>query len=202
MAEYPKVWVYFVDPWNLFDFVIVVVGIVGLIVKATSGEEVTSAVMVVRLFRLLRLFKLFKQVQGLRITALVMINVLRPITWTFMILLFLMYMFACAGTYSFQSNDPKYFGTLFHSMLACVSVLSRRWVQYFDIEFYGCDKSYTLQDREVHGCDADRQPVIAVIFFPIFLLVMSFMFLNIIVGVIINNYGWTSALVRSTSLQS
>ena len=52
LAEGKEPWLFFSDPWNIFDFFIVVVGFIPI-----GGESGGGAVQVLRLVRLLRVLK-------------------------------------------------------------------------------------------------------------------------------------------------
>ena len=57
---------YFHDGWNVLDFLIVVIGIVGYVLEYSIGENYTLAMTVVRAFRITRLIKLVKRLTELR----------------------------------------------------------------------------------------------------------------------------------------
>ena len=59
---------YFKDSWNVFDFCIVIVGLLGLLVDvlASSVGINTTMLRVLRLFRIVRILRLVKRAQGLK----------------------------------------------------------------------------------------------------------------------------------------
>merc|ERR1712166_1000704 len=108
-----------------------------------------------------------------------------------------MFVFACISSYAFQANDSKYFSSLFLSMIACFSTLTRRWSTYFYVQFYGCDEAYTATNKQHFSCHADPQPFLAVCFFLSFLLIVTFMLGNVVIGIVINQYSYATTLVKS-----
>eukprot|EP00658_Telonema_sp_P-2_P044310 TRINITY_DN32179_c0_g1_i1.p1 TRINITY_DN32179_c0_g1~~TRINITY_DN32179_c0_g1_i1.p1 ORF type:complete len:288 (+),score=58.25 TRINITY_DN32179_c0_g1_i1:144-1007(+) len=196
-AEWPRVWVYFIDPWNQFDLAVVVVGIVQLLLQALTSSSGGEYFLVLRLVRLVRVLKIFKQVQGLRITALSILSVLPSILWCFGLIGLWFYIYACVGTYCFSANDQKYFDTLLHALIACLSALTWRWTTYFEIAYYGCDVTYSDLEKTEFGCDSDRQAVMAVLFFVSFVLVVSLSLGSLVIGLVISTWSYASVKVQT-----
>ena len=69
---------YFLDPWNLFDFVIVALGF------APFGASAVSAV---RLIRILRVFKLVKALPELQMLVVGLANSISSITYVSMLMI-------------------------------------------------------------------------------------------------------------------
>lgn len=98
VAQCPKPWRYFLDSWNIFDFVIVTIGIVDLIVD--TGSE--NVIVVTRLFRLLRILKVVKFIPQLRIIVTTMFASLPSIGYISILLLLLFYIYGVLGVLLFQ----------------------------------------------------------------------------------------------------
>lgn len=187
-GDWPKPWLYFMDWWNVFDFSIVAVGVINLIISSISGSGGADFVMVIRLFRLARVFKMFRQIQQLRIVVSTLFVVLPGVLYVMVVMFMLLYMFAVLGTFLFGANDPVFFGDLGRSGLSCMAIMTRRWIKYFEINFYGCAEYYPVYSpNHLPECDPAVGPnwVMAMGFFSVILLVMSYMFLNTIVGMVI-----------------
>lgn len=99
---------YFKDPWNLFDFVIVVSSFLPI-----GASQVTT----LRLLRLLRLLKLVKVLPKLRRLITGLANSLSSIGYISLLLGLLFYLFAVLGVIMFSSTDPFYFGNLHTALI-------------------------------------------------------------------------------------
>ena len=110
-AEKLQPWVYFVDDWNKFDFII----IVGSLIPGAG-----SAIMLVRLLRLLRVLKLVKKLPQLAIIVSALMMGLNSIGYVAFILLLSIYVFAIWGIVLYEKSDPWHFGLLHDAMLTLI----------------------------------------------------------------------------------
>jgi hypothetical protein len=89
---------YFKDPWNKFDFVLVMLSIVDVVLSSSSDGETpfpASVVRVLRLFRVVRILRIFKTAKSLR-AILMTIILSMPALYNVAMLLFLfIFIFAC-----------------------------------------------------------------------------------------------------------
>lgn len=98
-------------PWVTFDFALVVMGLVGLLILEPianssdgSGSNALGSVMVLRMLRLLRLgrtlrlFKLFSQLSEFLAVLRGLVSSMGLIAGTFFTLVLVLYVFACFGT--------------------------------------------------------------------------------------------------------
>ncbi|MEO0630638.1 MAG: ion transporter, partial [Planctomycetota bacterium] len=90
-------WRFFLDFWNVFDFVIVV-----LCLLPIGAEHAAAA----RLIRLLRVLRLFTAVPRLKIILAAMAHALPSIGYVGILLALLLYVFGVIGTTLFAANDP------------------------------------------------------------------------------------------------
>jgi len=182
VADIPKPWLYFFDYWNVFDFTIVLVGVLGLIFPIGG-----SFVMVIRLFRLARVFKMFKQIQQLRIVASTLFVVLPAVGWILLIMSLLLYIFGCMGAVLFGENDPVYFGNLGKAMISVMPIMTKRWHEYFEIQFYGCADYYpeTAPNYVSECTKSHAQPFFAISFFLSIILLLGYIFLNLMMSMVI-----------------
>ena len=118
LALSPRVWRYGADPWNLFDFVIIVIGVVQFCSKSTYG----ATVVVLRVLRMLRMFNMIKQLPELRLVVGTMLGALPGVCWLGLLMLFIMYIYAVIGVLVFKTNDPMYFGDLAQALLTLFRV--------------------------------------------------------------------------------
>jgi len=201
IAECPRVWLYFHDPWNLFDLFVLVLWLVNII-SSTMSDDIDEplhnhfVVLILRLFKLTQYVHIWSPFQGLKVVMRVTLSVLPNALWIFMVILIMLYMFGCYAAYCFQDNDAKYFDSLFHAIIAGFSIITRRWSIYFYVQYYGCDETYSEQEIANYGCDPNKQPVLALLVFPIFILTVSYIFLQLLLAVICEKWNLVSAKVQ------
>ena len=152
-------------------------------------------VLILRLFKLTQYVHIWSPFQGLKVVMRVTLSVLPNALWIFMVILIMLYMFGCYAAYCFQDNDAKYFDSLFHAIIAGFSIITRRWSIYFYVQYYGCDETYSEQEIANYGCDPNKQPVLALLVFPIFILTVSYIFLQLLLAVICEKWNLVSAKV-------
>jgi voltage-gated sodium channel len=149
---------FFRSGWNLFDLIIV--GISYL----PSSEFFTVA----RLFRILRALRTVSVSPDLQKVVNALLRSLPALGHILILLALLMYVYAAIGTSLFGQIAPKYFGSLHQSVLTLFSVITLEgWVNVMD---------------EV----VPHMPA-AWIYFVTFILFGTFVALNFVVGVIVNN---------------
>ena len=131
IAEGNKPWYYFKDPWNIFDFIIVVAAFLPF-----GG----SSIAILRLLRLLRVLKLIKALPKLQMLVGALLKSIPSMAYVSILLLLLFYIYAVAGVFFFGENDPVHFGNLEISMLSLFrAVTLEDWTDLMYINMYGCD---------------------------------------------------------------
>jgi len=88
---------YFSDAWNIFDFIIVVGALVGIILTETIGLKVGPAATIVRSFRIFRIFRLVKRAKSLRMMFQTFVISLPALINIGGLLLLLLYVYAILG---------------------------------------------------------------------------------------------------------
>lgn len=186
VACYPKMYRYFLDSWNLFDFTIVLIGLVEMAMH--TGNE--NAVVVIRLFRLLRILKVIKFVPQLRIIVTTLFSSLPSIGYISILLMLLFYIYGVMGVLLFELNDPRYFGSLGDAILTLFRVMTcDSWSEILYIEMNGCENEYAPHDK--HLCtDSQGFGAIAVVYFLSFVVTMSFIVLNLFIAIVTSNMSW------------
>ena len=185
VAEGKKPWRYFQDPWNLFDFIIVVVCFI------PAGG--TSAA-VLRLFRLLRVLKLVRALPRLQIIVSALLKSIPSMAYVSVLLFLLFYVYACAAVFFFGENDPVHFGHLPIAMLSLFRVVTGEdWTDVMYIAMEGCanygyDASMMTQTiaGQTWTCaeNSHGMPVFGALFFVSFMLIGAMVILNLFIGVI------------------
>lgn len=178
-AEGGRPWRYFLDSWNVFDFVIVAACFLPL-----EGQYLP----VLRLFRLLRVLKLVSALPKLQVLVGALLGSVASIGYVSIMLTLLMYVYAVAGTLFFSANDPVHFGSLHQSMITMFELVTLEgWNNTFAIQFYGCDVM-SLEGKLGQFCTQPAaQPLVALVFFPTFILLGTMVVLNLFVGVVVNS---------------
>ncbi len=176
-AKGKKPWRYFNDPWNVFDFTIVVLALV-----PAAGQYA----LVARLARLFRVLRLVRFIPRLRILVTALLKSLPSMVYVSMLLGLMFYMYGVAGVFLFASNDPVHFGTLHESLLTLFRIVTLEdWTNVLYTQLYGCDV-YGYGFKEELCTQPQAHPIIAPIYFVSFVLMGTMIVLNLFIGVIIS----------------
>ncbi len=150
---------FFKDGWNLFDFIVIGAAFLpGLRDNAT----------LLRLVRLLRVVRLVSVMPDLRILVRAMARSIPPIASLVVLTLLLMYVYAMVGWILFHEEIPDNWGNIGQSMLSLFQVLTlENWPAFLEA------------GQEVHPASW--------IFFVSYVLIASFLVINILIAIIINS---------------
>ncbi|GAB4434644.1 MAG: hypothetical protein OHK0011_17800 [Turneriella sp.] len=166
---------YFRDPWNVFDFTIV---------AACYLPFDNQYITVLRLIRLLRVLRLLRAFPKLQILVGAIFKSIPSMGYVSLLMALLFYVYAIAGVLLFGKNDPVHFGNLNSSLLSLFQTVTLEgWVELMNIQLHGCDKVGYDAFREL--CTAPARSYIAPLFFISFILVGTFVLLNLFIGVIL-----------------
>ncbi|MCF6339181.1 MAG: ion transporter [Sulfurimonas sp.] len=149
---------FFKDPWSLFDFFVVAISLI----PANDGLSI------LRVLRVLRLFRLLTIVPQMRVIIAALIKVIPGIGSISMVVLLFFYVFSIMATHLFAEEFPIWFGDLGKSMFTLFQVM-------------------TLESWSM----GIARPVIEVfpyawIFFIIFILLVTFIMINLFIGIIVD----------------
>ncbi len=152
------------QPWNVFDFIIV----------AISFVPAGSSVSVLRGLRILRVLKLLSSIRSLQKIVTGLLISLPGIGWLTFMILIIFYLFAVMGTNFFGEEFPEFFGTLGKSSYTLFQIM-------------------TLESWSM----GIARPVIAkfsfaYIYFIVFILLSTFIMLNLFVGIIVSAMSFSS----------
>jgi len=151
---------FFREPWNVFDFAI----IAGLFIP---GVRENAALL--RMLRLLRVARLLKILPDVRVLIRGAARAIRPATGLGIITLLLLFLYGMVGWTLFGEEDPENWGDIGLAMLSLFSILTLEgWNTLFAIAF-------------------GIQPLAAVLFFLSFILVGTFVVLNLLLGIMIGS---------------
>ena len=130
VAEGKKPLNYFKDPWNVFDFSIVVVCLLPI--------EANDFVAVLRLARVLRVLKLVSAIPRLQVLVGAVLKSIPSIGYVFILALLHFYIYGCMATFLYSDNDPVHFRNLQTSMLSLFrAVTLEDWTDLMYINMYG-----------------------------------------------------------------
>lgn len=184
MAHGSRPWAFFRDGWNVFDFVVV---------GASFLPVASQSVMVLRLFRLLRLVRLIKFVPEMRLLVETILRTIPSMGYLAALFGLLIYVYAVLGTFLFGANDPLHFGALHLSILTLFQVLTLEgWADIMLANVYGC-AAHGYDGKEAACTASAGRPLGAVLYFITFVMLGTFLMLNMVIGFIMENLQSTKA---------
>jgi len=158
---------YFKDPWNWFDMIIIAISMV-------AGLPFMAAFRAVRVFRVLKSLKalrgtkLIGSVRHLQVIIAAIVRSVPSIMWTAILLLLVYYIFALIGVNLFGDAFPDWFGSIGKSMYTLFQVMT--------LESWSMGISRPVM--EVYS--------FAWAYFVPFVLLSSFIIMNVVVGIVVN----------------
>eukprot|EP01048_Picozoa_sp_COSAG05_P018842 COSAG05_NODE_2832_length_2590_cov_1.992373_2_plen_316_part_01 len=184
-----KPWLFFTNPWNAFDFVVVVA------CYLPGGDDMA----VLRLFRLMRLLKLLHAIENLQIVLHGLVAGFGSISYILILMLLVYYLFSIMGIMVFKGNDSVHFQDLHTAMITLFRVATMEdWTDVMYINMLGCDKygygsyCYDPATCALGGCEPcddtcttpDAHGWTSVIFFSVFVVIAGFVVMSLLIGVI------------------
>ncbi len=159
ISHAPKMHHYFYNGWNVFDFTVVVLSLI-----PASGEFA----MLARLARLLRVLRLISVIPELRIIVATLVRSIPSMGNIMLLMSIIFYIYAVAGYHLFHEHDPEHWGSLGMALLTLFRIVTLEdWT----------DVMYTAM--EMHP--------LAWIYFVSFVIVGTFVVINLFIAVVINN---------------
>lgn len=174
---------YFKDPWNWFDMVIVGISMV-------SGLPFMAAFRAMRVLRVLKSLKalrgtkLIGSVKHLQVIIAAIIKSIPSIMWTGILLILIYYIFALIGVNLFGEAFPDWFGTIGKAMYTLFQVMT--------LESWSMGISRPVM--EVFS--------FAWAYFVPFVLLSSFIVMNVVVGIVVNAISEVTAEENAASAES
>ncbi len=152
-------WRFFTRGWNIFDFTIVALSLVPGI-----GANVT----LLRTVRVLRVIRLFEAINDLKVIVKGLLRSLAPLGGVAALVVIITYIYAVVGTALFGERLPGEWGDVGVAMLTCFRVL-------------------TLDNWDDVFFPAQEVTAWAVPFFLSYILVATFVVLNIVIAVVVSS---------------
>lgn len=150
-----KPWMFFRNPWNVFDFLIVV-----------AIPFLSNATVVFRLLRLLRILRIFRFLPEARILMLSMVKSVTPLANLAVLIGFLMFIYGMAGVYLFGAADPERWGTIGRAFLTLLVMLTLE----------------NFPDAFLSGLEITP---FALVFFLSYMFFIVFTVLNVLIGIVL-----------------
>lgn len=157
----PRVGHYFKDPWNDFDFSIIILSLI---------PAVGSLAMVARLARLMRVLRVIRKLKGLRMIINTLLRSIPGAANVLLLLSIIFYIYAIAGFELFHEQDPEHWGSLGTAILTLLQLA-------------------TLDGwSDVMRIVLEHNPFMW-IYFVSFVFTGGFMVINLLIGVVLVNIG-------------
>ena len=159
VAEAPHVHRYFKDGWNLFDFTIIVLSLI-----PATGQLATLA----RLARLLRVLRLISTLPELRLIVATLVRSIPSMANVLLLMSIIFYVYGVAGFHLFHDIDPTHWRTLGIALLSLFRIV-------------------TLEDWTDIMYAAMAVEPYAWVYFVSFVVLGTFVVVNLFIAVVINN---------------
>ena len=98
---------FFLDSWNIFDMIIVIVTLIGIIISSTTYSSIGPQTTIIRSFRIVRLFFFLKSNRSLKNTMSTFLSSLPAMTNIGGLLLLVNVIFSILGMYLFADVMPN-----------------------------------------------------------------------------------------------
>ena len=159
LARWPRPQRYFRDGWNVFDFLIIVFALM-----PATGQFA----MIARLARLLRVVRLISAIRDLRLIVAALVRSIPSVGHVIMLMSIVAYIYAIMGHQLFHEHDPEHWGTLGRSLLTLFNITTLdNWTRTMNIAM------------EHHSW--------AWVYFVSFVVVGTFVVINMFIAIIINS---------------
>ena len=152
-------YLYFLDGWNIFDLLIIIVSFI----PSTAN---ISSLRTLRMFKAFRSFKLAEKIPKLRVIIDSVMASGQSLFWIFVIIAIFFYIYALIGVAMFGNEFPSKFGTLAKALYSLFVVMTLE----------GLASQYARPIGEVYPWSQ--------LYFVTFAIIASYMLMNFIVGII------------------
>ena len=158
IAVYPRPQRYFKDPWNCFDFAIIILSVIPI-----SGQFSTIA----RLVRLLRITRLVTKSNELRAIVSTLVRSIPSIFNILILLSILFFIYAIVGHHLFRNADPEHWSSFPTSLITLFQIITLEgWVNIMEPIVTGLGLIYWI-------------------YFASFIVIGTFIIINLFISVIV-----------------
>lgn len=184
---------YFKNPWNVFDFSIVVACLLGPVIHL--GADFLP---VLRLARILRVLRLVSAIPKLQLLVSCLLRSLPSMFYVSILLFLLFYIYGTMAVFLFAENDPIHFRNLQTSILSLFRVVTLEdWTDVMYINMYGSENyGYSSNDLAKWTPISSATPLGGALFFVSFVLIGTMIVLNLVIGVIMNSMDESNAEMK------
>ncbi|XP_029896149.1 voltage-dependent L-type calcium channel subunit alpha-1C isoform X24 [Aquila chrysaetos chrysaetos] len=204
---------YFSDPWNVFDFLIVIGSIIDVILSETNPAEHTQcsssmnaeensriSITFFRLFRVMRLVKLLSRGEGIRTLLWTFIKSFQALPYVALLIVMLFFIYAVIGMQVFgkialndtteinRNNNFQTFPQAVLLLFRCATGEAWQEIMLACLPDKKCDpESEPANSTEAdHSCGSS----FAVFYFISFYMLCAFLIINLFVAVIMDNFDY------------
>jgi voltage-gated sodium channel len=171
-AYFPRPWRFFLEGWNVFDFLAVGLAFV-------PGLQRNSTVL--RLARLARIVRVVHLLPDVRILITAVIRSIPPLGSMAILTALILFVYGMVGWQLFGQQLPERWGTIGEAMLTLFVMLT---LENFPI--------YMEEGMEIHPWSW--------VFFVSFILVAAFVVINVFIGIVLNSLEEARELARREAL--
>jgi len=165
-----KPWNFFLDPWNVFDFVIVAICLV------PAGD--THFFAAFRILRVLRILRMITFLPKLRLIIGALVKSIPSMGYIILLIAILFYVYAIVGVFVFGASDPTHFGDLHHTLVTLFKVLTLEgWTDIMNPLIFGPASDENMQIISVWPF----------LYFASYILIGAMIIMNLFIGVIMNS---------------
>uniref|UniRef100_A0A8B9DGP8 Voltage-dependent L-type calcium channel subunit alpha n=1 Tax=Anser cygnoides TaxID=8845 RepID=A0A8B9DGP8_ANSCY len=195
---------YFGDPWNVFDFLIVIGSIIDVILSEIDhchpdpDDNSRVSITFFRLFRVMRLVKLLSRGEGVRTLLWTFIKSFQALPYVALLIVMLFFIYAVIGMQMFgkiamvdgtQINRNNNFQTFPQAVLLLFRCATgEAWQEILLDCSYGklCDPESDFAEGEEYTCGTG----FAYFYFISFYMLCAFLIINLFVAVIMDNFDY------------
>ncbi|XP_028609364.1 voltage-dependent L-type calcium channel subunit alpha-1C isoform X15 [Grammomys surdaster] len=193
---------YFSDPWNVFDFLIVIGSIIDVILSETNSAEENSRISITffRLFRVMRLVKLLSRGEGIRTLLWTFIKSFQALPYVALLIVMLFFIYAVIGMQVFgkialndtteinRNNNFQTFPQAVLLLFRCATGEAWQDIMLACMPGKKCapesEPSNSTEGENLCGSS------FAVFYFISFYMLCAFLIINLFVAVIMDNFDY------------
>ncbi|XP_076796532.1 voltage-dependent L-type calcium channel subunit alpha-1C isoform X30 [Arvicanthis niloticus] len=193
---------YFSDPWNVFDFLIVIGSIIDVILSETNSAEENSRISITffRLFRVMRLVKLLSRGEGIRTLLWTFIKSFQALPYVALLIVMLFFIYAVIGMQVFgkialndtteinRNNNFQTFPQAVLLLFRCATGEAWQDIMLACMPGKKCapesEPSNSTEGETLCGSS------FAVFYFISFYMLCAFLIINLFVAVIMDNFDY------------
>ncbi|XP_053261795.1 voltage-dependent L-type calcium channel subunit alpha-1C isoform X27 [Podarcis raffonei] len=205
---------YFSDPWNVFDFLIVIGSIIDVILSETNPAEHTQcsssmnaeensriSITFFRLFRVMRLVKLLSRGEGIRTLLWTFIKSFQALPYVALLIVMLFFIYAVIGMQVFgkialndttdinRNNNFQTFPQAVLLLFRCATGEAWQEIMLACLPDKKCDPESLESNNSTEG-DHSCGSSFAIFYFISFYMLCAFLIINLFVAVIMDNFDY------------